>query len=70
MIRKRARTEGNSLNKMIKNLLKESLGLAQTNMSDHREEFLDLFGSWRKSDTKEFDESLKDFNMIEPEQWQ
>jgi hypothetical protein len=69
LIRKRARMEGTSLNKTIKNLLKESLGIKQIKNSDHREDFVDLFGIWSKTDKQKFDAAIKDLAKIDKEEW-
>jgi hypothetical protein len=69
LIRKRAQKKGLSLNKTIKQLLEISLGLQRKKTLDHREEFLDLFGTWNKNDQKKFIHLTKDFNKIDREDW-
>jgi len=70
MIRKRAQKQGLSLNKTIKNLLEHALGLQQPGNSDHREEFIDLFGIWKKEDETEFKRNIRDLEKIDKQDWQ
>jgi len=69
LIKKRAKTEGTSVNKVVKSLLAKALGLDRDKM-DNREEFMDLFGIWTKDDEKQFFEAIKDLEQIHPEDWQ
>lgn len=69
MIRKRARKDGKSLNKTIKNILEESLGIKKVSGMTNRDEFMDLFGVWNKKDADEFENSVKDFKKIDKEDW-
>jgi hypothetical protein len=69
LIKKRAKTEGTSVNMVVKSLLAKALGLDRDKM-DNREEFMDLFGMWTKDDEKQFFEAIKDLEQIHPEDWQ
>ena len=69
LIKKRAKTEGTSVNKAVKSLLAKALGLDRDKM-DNREEFMDLFGIWTKDDEKQFFVAIKDLEQIHPEDWQ
>jgi hypothetical protein len=69
LIKKQAKTEGTSVNKVVKSLLAKALGLDRDKM-DNREEFMDLFGMWTKDDEKQFFEAIKDLEQIHPEDWQ
>ncbi len=68
-IREKAKNQGTSLNKTIKKLLEKALGLKSTNEPNHKDEFIDLFGTWSKEDYLEFFKSTEDFNIVEPEDW-
>ncbi|MCD6192241.1 MAG: hypothetical protein J7L26_02090, partial [Candidatus Aminicenantes bacterium] len=48
LIKKRAKQEKTSVNRVVKSLLAKALGLGQ-NQQDNREEFLDLFGVWSET---------------------
>jgi hypothetical protein len=69
MIRKRARKDGKSLNKTIKNILEESLGIKKMPGITNRDEFMDLFGVWNKHDLNHFEKSMDDFAKIDKEDW-
>ena len=68
LIKKRAKQEKTSVNRVVKSLLAKALGLGQ-NQQDNREEFLDLFGVWSETEAKRFFETIKDFEQIYPEDW-
>lgn len=71
-LRKKATEEGLSINKTVKKILSTSFGLTPTGKppADHRQEFLDLFGVWSQKDKKEFDLTCKEFDRIDPEDWE
>ncbi|MCD6191849.1 MAG: hypothetical protein J7L26_00050 [Candidatus Aminicenantes bacterium] len=68
LIKKRAKQEKTSVNRVVKSLLAKALGLGQ-NQQDNREEFLDLFGVWSETEAKSFFETIKDLEQIYPEDW-
>jgi hypothetical protein len=68
LIKKRAKSEDKSVNKVMKGLLAEALGIDK-NKQDNREEFLDLFGVWTEDDGKQFFEAIKDLETVHPEDW-
>ncbi|MFT5366077.1 MAG: hypothetical protein ACI8V2_001019 [Candidatus Latescibacterota bacterium] len=68
-IEEKAQKEGVSLNKTIKKLLREALGLTPEQVRDRQEEFRDLFGCWTQEDVKEFENAVQDFERIDPEDW-
>ncbi len=68
-IREKARQQGLSLNKTIKKLLAEALGVEEQAPRDRREQFLDLFGIWTKEEAEEFNKSLEETRKLDPEDW-
>jgi len=68
LIKKRAKSEGRSVNKVMKGLLAEALGIDK-NKEDNREEFLDLLGVWTEEEGKQFFEAIKDLETVHPEDW-
>lgn len=64
-----ARRKGLSLNKTIKALLEEALGLNTDSARDHRDDFIEFLGVWRNEDVREFELAIKDFQKIDPEDW-
>ena len=69
LIRKQAKKQGISLNKTIKKLLAESLGLKSKKEVDDRKEFMDLFGVWTEDDLTEFSRAVEDFGEIDEREW-
>lgn len=69
-IREKAKTQGMSLNKTIKKLLKKALGLRSPTEADHKEEFKELFGVWSEEDFREFTESSNNFKTVDPGDWE
>jgi hypothetical protein len=69
-IQKKAAELGLSMNKTIKQLLSQSLGISRKTAETDRSEFLDLFGTWSESDVKEFEEKTRDFDKIHPADWE
>lgn len=59
---------GLSLNKTIKTILSEKLGVSR-NLPDHRDEFMDLFGTWTREEYEEFQRNVEDFERIDEEDW-
>ena len=70
LIQEKAKKEGLSLNKTIKNLLKKSLGIDADADNDHKSEFIDLFGVWSKQDENEFNRRINDLSKIDLQDWQ
>lgn len=68
-IRKKAKTQGISLNKTIKRLLTKALGLKSPTEPNHKDVFMDLFGVWSEEDYKEFTESIAEFKIVDPGEW-
>jgi len=69
MIRKRAKSEGRSINKVVKGLIARALGLEE-NRADNTEDFADLCGVWSEDEAQEFREAVKDLAGVAPEEWQ
>ncbi|MCB0547531.1 MAG: ribbon-helix-helix protein, CopG family [Phaeodactylibacter sp.] len=69
LIERRAKEEGLSMNKLIKRLLAQALGLVPEPRQDRREQFEDLFGSWSKAEYEEFEKNTEDLRTIDLEDW-
>ena len=67
-LREKADAEGKSLNKTIKGLLEESLGVRPSR--NRREEFMDLFGAWSAEEREQFDRATEDLRRVDVEDWQ
>ena len=70
LIRKKAKSEGLSLNKTIQNLLREALKMERQEKSNRRKCFLDLFNTWTEDDLKEFNNNTEDMDKINPADWE
>ena len=69
LIRKKAREQNLSLNKTIKKLLQESLGLSDNATTGRKELFSDLCGVWTDEDIQKFTANTRDMNTVDPDDW-
>ncbi len=69
MIRKRAKSEGRSVNKVVKELIARALGLEE-NRPDNTEDFANLCGVWTEEEAREFREVIGVMARVDPEEWQ
>lgn len=67
LIEKRSRETGLSLNKTIKLLLAEAVGLHPEERGKNR--FEEFCGVWDDPDVKEFEKATHDFSQIDPTDW-
>lgn len=70
LIKSKAKSEGLSINKTIKKLLEEALGVKPLSRGKFRSDFEEFCGMWTKSDLKEFEEKTKDLRIINDGDWQ
>lgn len=69
LIKSRARSDGLSINKTVKKILEESLGVKPVAEGAFRNDFKEFCGIWADTDIAEFDEKTKDLRKIDPEDW-
>jgi len=69
LIKSRAQSEGLSINKTVKKLLEESLGVRPRANSINRIDFEEFCGIWSDSELTEFEEKTKDLRSINDEDW-
>ena len=67
-IRGKAGEEGLSLNKTLKLLVREALGIGDQH-KDRSQDFRDLFGTWSSEDLEAFGREMEDFGRIDAEDW-
>ena len=67
-IRHKAAAEGLSLNKTIKLLVCQAVGIGEKR-ADRRQEFQDLFGVWSAGDLEAFSLATEDLGRVEAEDW-
>ena len=69
LIRTKADSEGLSINKTIKKLLEEALGVKPRQKGLNRADFEEFYGLWTKSDLNEFEKKIIDLRRINYEDW-
>ena len=69
LIKSRAQSEGLSINKTVKKLLEESLGVKPRVSGLHRGDFEEFCGIWSESELAEFEENSSDLRKIDSEDW-
>ncbi len=68
LLKERAKSSGLSVNRVVKEVLAKALGIGK-DKQDHRDEFLDLFGTWTEKDEEEFMEAVRDLEIVHPGDW-
>lgn len=66
-IRRIARERGTSINKTIRELLSESLGIDQS--SGKKRDLSDFAGFWDEEEAEEFDKATEVFEKVDEELW-
>jgi len=67
-IGERAKSEGKSVNRIVKELIAKALGLGQR-PPDNRAEFADLCGVWTEEEAAEFMEAVADLETADAKDW-
>jgi hypothetical protein len=70
LIKSKAQSEGLSMNKTIKKLLEESLGVKLRHKGINRGDFDEFCGMWSESELIEFEKKTKDLRKVNHENWQ
>ena len=65
----KARQAGTSLNRTVKSLLRSSLGLKPRVPVDHREEFLDQYGTWTEKEASDFNDRVSELEQVDKADW-
>lgn len=68
-IRRKARSEGLSLNKAVQKLLAEALRLESKGAEVLYDDLDHLAGSWSEEEAEEFEAALREQRQIDPELW-
>ncbi|MBE3108950.1 MAG: ribbon-helix-helix protein, CopG family [Acidobacteria bacterium] len=68
-IEERAKSEGKSVNKIVKELIAKALGIGDK-PPDNRAEFADLCGVWTEAEATEFMELIAYFEVVDGKDWQ
>lgn len=67
-IGERAKSEGKSVNKIVRELIAKGLGRGEK-PPDNRAEFMDLYGLWTEAEAAEFMKLVADLELIDPREW-
>lgn len=67
-IGERAKKEGKSVNKVVKELIAKALGLGER-LPDNRDEFKELCGAWTEKEAAEFMEAVADLDAVNAKDW-
>lgn len=70
MIEEKARTEGLSLNKTVKLLLREALGLTPGGNGGRKADFAEFAGVWSKAERRQFEKKTEDLRRVDSRDWQ
>ena len=68
-IEERAKNEGKSVNKVVKELIAKALGIGDK-PPDNRAEFADLSGVWTETEASEFMKLIADLEVADAKDWQ
>jgi len=66
LIEEQSRMSGLSLNKTIKNVLNQALGLAP---EKRNEDFSEFLGLWSEEEFNQFEKNTSEFNRIDESDW-
>ena len=69
-LERKAQSDGTSLNKTIKALLRGALGLSKQAPINRHADFEDLFGSWNNKEANDFDKRIQQSRTIDPSEWE
>lgn len=67
LIREKAKHQGSSLNKTIKKILRESLGVSEG--YSRKADFAEFSGVWSKKDEKVFHQQTRGLEKIDAKDW-
>jgi len=69
LIKSKALSQGLSVNKTVKKILEESLGVKPQTIAKRRTDFEEFSGIWSDLELAEFQEKTKDLSSINHEDW-
>jgi len=68
LLRRRAKNEGRSVNKVMKDMIDQSLGLG-SGKNDNRAAFAEFCGVWTEEEARAFLDSIDDLERIDEADW-
>ena len=69
LIKSKANAEGLSINKTVKKLLEQSLGVKPRPDDSNRQDFEEFCGVWTHDDLASFEFAARDLAEMNPEDW-
>lgn len=69
LLKDRARAEGTSINRTIKRILEEALGVRPVARQKHRAHFEKFLGKWSRAEAEAFDRAVSDMGAVDPRDW-
>ncbi|MBM4024728.1 MAG: hypothetical protein FJ280_04885 [Planctomycetes bacterium] len=69
-IEAKAREQGLSLNKTVKMLLRQALGLEPSGNGKHKADFAEFSGLWSQAEMQEFERNTRDLREVDARDWQ
>jgi hypothetical protein len=70
LIKSKAQSQGLSVNKTVKKILEEALGVKPQTVAKRRVDFEEFSGVWSELELAEFQEKTKDFSSVNLEDWE
>ncbi len=70
LVKEHAKSQNQSINQFLKNLIERSIGYQKTKQPRFANDFKDICGVWTQEDRLEFENSIKEFEKTDPEDWQ
>lgn len=69
-IKEKANISGESINKIVLQLLKSAFGLEKNRVFPTYHDLDDLAGTWTQNDEDEFNKNIQELNEIDKELWE
>jgi len=69
LIAQKAREKGLSLNKTVKLLLGQALGIQPGDHGNRRADFAEFSGLWSKTDQKQFEKKTEALRQVDAQDW-
>ena len=70
LIKSKAQSQGLSVNKTVKKILEEALGVKPQTIAKRRMDFEEFSGIWSEMELAEFQEKTKDLNSVDQGDWE
>lgn len=70
LVKAKAKAQEMSINQFLKDLIERSIGYRRPAKARNYDDFKDLCGVWSPEQRKEFESGIKDFEMVDLDEWQ